>query len=90
MRFYSLLFFWASAIHIPLITARYKTGTIEGFELDWILAVITIIIQFAYLILFHSKKEIKDLIIPKPVKYLIGLQRIIQKRINLWVYYPLF
>jgi hypothetical protein len=90
LKIYSLFFFWLTSIHIPFTTSRYVTSSISSFELDWLMAVIAIFIQFIYLFTVHKGKGFQDIELPAPVEFFRPLLNLINKKLNLWVYYPLF
>jgi|GEM_PF-4241155 len=90
LKFYSLLLFWATAVHIVFITSRYNTTKITKFEWEWFIAVCAIFAQFIYLVIFHVMGGLKDIETPASLKFLKSISKVINIKPNLWIYFPLF
>lgn len=80
IRFYSLLFFWASTVYVAIYPPSAK----------WEIHTAVIFLQFVYIILIHKLKFLQEIKFPKALSFLSPLVDAIEKRKNPWIHYPLF
>ena len=89
--FYSLLFAWASAIHLAAITSTTATAKLQWFFQPWILGVAVVIMEGIYLIRIHRDDFLLTVSeFPKGLRWISSASKTIRHRKNLWIYYPLF
>ncbi|MCP4156168.1 MAG: DUF2339 domain-containing protein [bacterium] len=93
MRFYSLLLYWASCVFI--ISVPLMKGYTQGEVLQWhqrmgFIGGLAIVLQFIYIILIHKMPFLKEVKFPKMLEPLSSLPGDIDKKMNLWIHYPLF
>ncbi|MCG8568750.1 MAG: hypothetical protein MJB14_01300 [Spirochaetes bacterium] len=90
LQFYSLLFFWISVFHVVFIASPIATSKFQSFTLDWILAMLSIIGQFIYIVLFFRLLKVQDITFPNGLTFFKKMISLVDKRRGLWVFYPLF
>lgn len=90
MRFYSLILFWISGILVILNAWEFITPQTNWNESIWFCAVGTLILQFIYSILIADKATLDTITFPTPAKWLTHWLASIKRRMNPWIYYPLF
>ncbi|MEW6608655.1 MAG: hypothetical protein AB1414_14620 [bacterium] len=90
LKFYSLLFSWANAFHVAFKTAVEITPSTKWHEQSWMSGLIAIVLQFMYIVWIHRKNIFTSLEFPLILKFFSHWVGVIQKRKNLWIYYPLF
>ncbi|MBN2441217.1 MAG: DUF2339 domain-containing protein [Spirochaetales bacterium] len=91
-RFYSLLLYWASIIHMAFLTSPMVSPLLRFFHQTWFLSLIAIMFQFGYILFFYKKGAMATITFPKPLT-LPGNKRLIhilEPRKNLWIFYPYF
>lgn len=90
LNFYSLLFSWADAFHVAFKSAVEITPATKWHEQSWMSGLIAIVLQFVYIVLIHRKNIFDCIEFPPILKFFSHWVMKIQKRKNLWIYYPLF
>ena len=92
IRFYSLLFYWASAVQvamIPGIVAEMNGNTPWYVNLG-IIDTVVIVLQFIYILLIHKLPFLEDVTFPRLLASLTEVSNFINRRKNPWINYPLF
>lgn len=90
IRWYSLLFYWASTIYVALVpTLRAGTG-LQWYETTEFTCTAAIFLQFLFIVLLHRLPFLEGLQFPKALAFMSTWTRVLNQRKNLWIHYPLF
>jgi len=90
LRFYSVMFSWLSAFHLAFITSTYISPGHLSLDNKLHTALLAILLQTAYLVMIHNQPFLVNQTFPKGTGFLKGLNSLVTRKINLWVYYPFF
>jgi hypothetical protein len=90
LKFYSLILFWISGILVIRNAWEFITPQTNWHESIWFCAAATLILQFLYSILIAEKGILQNITFPTPTKWLDHWLSSIKRRMNPWIYYPLF
>jgi hypothetical protein len=91
IRFYSLMFYWASTVYTAVVPALESVnGTMRWNGKTGLICIAAILVQFVYIALTHRIPFLKSLQFPKSLPFLPPLAAVIEKKKNLWIHYPLF
>lgn len=89
-RLHSLFLYWVSIVHVAFLTSPLVTPSLRFLDLTWFVSVLAIFIQFGYIVFFYKKGDIAAVQLPRPLLWLEHFTRVVEKRKNLWIYYPIF
>jgi type IV secretory pathway VirB2 component (pilin) len=90
IRFYSLLLYWASTVYVALIPVTSTSTALHFYEKPWVIDSAAILLQFVYIVLIHKLTFLEGVKFPKLLGFLSPLTALINRKMNLWVHYPLF
>jgi hypothetical protein len=90
LRFYGLLFGWASTIQLAAVTSTVETASSAFLMQPVVVGVIVIALNILFLILINSDNFLRDLKFPRALSGLPRLTDGINRHKHLWVYYPFF
>lgn len=90
LRFYSLLFAWASGIYLAATTSTIESPSLIWFFQPWVSGTAALILQVVYLALIRKDDFFCSIEFPLTLTVLKGLVERITLRKNLWVHYPFF
>jgi hypothetical protein len=89
-RFYSLLFYWAAAFHIAFISSTDNAPEQLFTRQTWFAGLVALLLQMGFVVYFYRKAALDKVNFPLPVSFFQGWLDRIQRRRNLWIYYPYF
>ena len=89
-RFYSLVFYWASAADLVVVTSGLVMPSTIWYEHPGFTGSLAIIFQVVYLIVGTPRLDLAQLEVPAMLERLARWGRKIEERQALWIYYPFF
>jgi hypothetical protein len=89
LRFYSLVFYWITAVQVAFISSTYQYPTTQWYEQSWLTGFLSIILQFAFLAYFYAYSSLKNIVFPKFLYSLQTLTNLVHQQKDSWVFYPL-
>lgn len=89
LKAYALLFYWASIFQVTFLLSVYERLGTQWYERDWILGTVAIAVQFAFLAVYLKFSLFSGITFPKPLAGFNSFVASVQKRQNLFLFYPL-
>jgi len=90
LRFYSLLFNWATAFHVAFISSTQISPSLSMSSQPWILACTAIGTQVIYLIFINHRNCLDNIHFPKLLGFFRAFTEGIKDSKNVWIFYPFF
>jgi hypothetical protein len=92
IRFYSLLFYWASAVYVAMIPGivAEASGVTPWYANPGTIDTVVIVLQFVYILLIHKLPFLEGVSFPRLLASLKDVSDFISRRKNPWINYPLF
>ena len=87
--FYSLIMYWVAAFQTAFITSSYVVPSNDLNAQPWVYGTVSLLFQFAFLLYFYLKCSFEKNDLPKSLLFFSELIAKIQKRRNIYVFYPL-
>ncbi len=89
-RWYSLIFSWASAVHVAAISSTYETPSQDWYQQAWFAGSLAIAGQFLYLWFSLRRLEFRTTEFPPLLQFMSRWTERIEPRKDLWICYPVF
>lgn len=90
LRFYSVLFYWASILDLVMVTSRFVTLSPYWYSQPTFTGLLAIIPQALYLYFVSQKLALNTIEFPNTLQTLERASKAIGSRQVLWLYYPFF
>jgi hypothetical protein len=87
--FYSLIMYWVAAFQTAFITSTYVVPSNYIYAQPWVYGTVSLLFQFAFLLYFYLKCSFEKIDLPKSLLFFSELIDKVQKRRNIYVFYPL-
>jgi hypothetical protein len=87
--FYSLIMYWVAAFQTAFLTSSYVVPTNDVYSQPWVYGTISLLFQFVFLLYFYLKCSFEKIVLPKSLMFFTEIIAKVQKRINIYVFYPL-
>ncbi len=89
-RFYSVVMMWITAIHVAVVSTTAVTPSLKLGDQPWIAGTLALLLLFAYAPVYYRFGGLDNVAYPWDLKGLRRLVGSIQRRRNLFIFYPLF
>ncbi|TVQ81133.1 MAG: hypothetical protein EA369_00535 [Bradymonadales bacterium] len=90
LRLYSVLFMWASAIHLVAITSAIESPLLQWHLQPWFIGLVSYALIGLYLYLHHSKLELRGIKLEGISQLLLPIKAALEKRPIELLFYPVF
>ena len=87
--FYSILLYWLSAFQTAIISITYQSLSSDLLHQVWLWGLISILLQFSFILWHFKKGALKGLKFPKALEFFNGFPDRIEQFRNSWLFYPL-
>ncbi len=89
-RFYALVLYWAAAFHIAFISTMDQMPAITVMQQAWFRGLLALLLQLVFLVVFYTHAKLETVVFPEPLSFLRERVQVINRRQNVWIYYPYF
>lgn len=89
-RLYALMLFWVSAFHVAFISSTQAGPSQYWMEQEWTGGLAGLLLQFVFVIFFHHRGDLATVVFPFDAPRFVRLIQAVGRRVNFWIYYPLF
>jgi hypothetical protein len=90
LRFYSLVFGWASALQLAVVTSTLQTPSPDVFVQPTTVGVINLILSTIFLTLLGKNPYLDQISFPSALTFLTRTVDLIDRKRIAWTYYPFF
>ncbi len=87
--FYSIVLYWIAAFQTAFVTGFRAAPSSEILDQPWIYGTASVLFQFIFLAYFYMKCSLENMLMPKSLEFLNPLVQLVNKRRNVFVFYPL-
>jgi len=89
-RLYSVFFHLTASFSVAFLSSAAPVPSDRWIDQNWAGGCAAVVLQFFHVIYFFKKSDLSTAVFPGPLAFLGWIRTLIEKKKNLWIYYPYF
>lgn len=91
LRFYALLFSWASAASIVYLSRYYIYNTMAWTDQAWLSGLLSMVSLFVFVAFYHPYRQLENITFPRLISGVMNtFVKLIRQKSMWWIFYPIF